>query len=205
MQQATVNLLADMGAQPATLAIRPGRHSASTDTTPPTATVTSPSEGAGLTDGSSIDDLRHGDGCRRRRGRRGRSLDRRRRDLAYGHRDLSWTYTWIVHGAPSTTIKARAVDDSGNIGAASAARTVSVSCPCSIFSGMTPASPDSEDGNSVELGVKFRSDIAGQINGIRFYKASTNTGTHVGSLWTSSGTLLAQANFTGETSSAGSR
>ena len=113
----------------------------------------------------------------------------------------SWTYPWIVHGAPSTTIRARAVDDSGNIGAPSAARTVSVSCPCSIFRRETPASPDSEDGSSVELGVKFRSDVAGQINGIRFYKAATNTGTHVGSLWTSSGTLLAQATFTGESSS----
>ncbi len=30
--------------------------------------------------------------------------------------------------------------------------------------------------NSVELGVKFRSDVAGRITGIRFYKADTNTG-----------------------------
>ena len=30
------------------------------------------------------------------------------------------------------------------------------------------------------------------VTGIRFYKAATNTGTHVGSLWTSTGTLLAR-------------
>jgi hypothetical protein len=39
------------------------------------------------------------------------------------------------------------------------------------------------------------------IRGIRFYKASTNTGTHVGNLWTSTGTLLASATFTGESAS----
>jgi hypothetical protein len=49
--------------------------------------------------------------------------------------------------------------------------------------------------------VKFRSDVNGKITGIRFYKASTNTGTHVANLWTSSGTLLTTATFTGETAS----
>ncbi len=201
MQQATVNLLADMGAQPATLQSGLVAQTASTDSTPPTATVTSPSEGAGLTDGSSTTisgtatDAGGGVVAAVEVSTDGGSTWH----TATG--TSSWTYPWIVHGAPSTTIKARAVDDSGNIGSASAARTVSVSCPCSIFSGMTPASPDSQDGNAVELGVKFRSDVAGQISGIRYYKASTNTGTHVGSLWTSNGTLLAQANFSGETSS----
>ena len=57
--------------------------------------------------------------------------------------------------------------------------------------------PDS----AVELGVKFRSDVAGTITGIRFYKASTNTGTHVGNLWSSTGTLLATATFANETAS----
>ncbi len=53
----------------------------------------------------------------------------------------------------------------------------------------------------VELGVKFRSDVDGYITGIRFYKASTNTGTHVGNLWTSSGGLLATATFINESAS----
>ena len=55
--------------------------------------------------------------------------------------------------------------------------------------------------NPVELGVKFRSDVAGAITGIRFYKSAGNTGTHTGSLWTSSGTLLATGTFTNETAS----
>ena len=65
----------------------------------------------------------------------------------------------------------------------------------------TPPVPDSGDGHSVELGVKFSSEVAGKITGIRFYKATANTGTHVGSLWSSTGTLLASATFTSETAS----
>ena len=55
--------------------------------------------------------------------------------------------------------------------------------------------------NSLEVGVKLRSDVAGYVTAIRFYKASANTGTHIGNLWTSNGTLLASAPFTGETAS----
>ncbi|HEY5752810.1 MAG TPA: DUF4082 domain-containing protein [Chthoniobacterales bacterium] len=68
-------------------------------------------------------------------------------------------------------------------------------------SSATPAVVDSGPDSSVELGVKFRSDAAGSITGIRFYKAGANTGTHTGSLWSSNGTRLAQATFAGETSS----
>jgi hypothetical protein len=57
------------------------------------------------------------------------------------------------------------------------------------------------DSSSVELGVRFKSDVNGSITGLRFYKGPSNAGTHVGSLWSSTGTLLAQATFTGETTS----
>jgi hypothetical protein len=73
--------------------------------------------------------------------------------------------------------------------------------PDTIFGPATPATVDSGDSHSVALGVKFRSEVAGAVTGIRFYKASTNTGAHVGSLWSASGTLLASATFTGETAS----
>ena len=55
--------------------------------------------------------------------------------------------------------------------------------------------------SAIELGVKFRSTIDGFITGIRFYKGPQNTGVHVGNLWTSTGTLLSTATFTGETAS----
>jgi hypothetical protein len=74
------------------------------------------------------------------------------------------------------------------------------SCPCSIWDGSTtPAVAATSETQAVELGVKFRSDIDGYITGIRFYKGAGNTGTHVGSLWGASGTLLGSATFTGET------
>ena len=64
-----------------------------------------------------------------------------------------------------------------------------------------PVNVSASDENAVEVGVKFRSDVAGTITGIRFYKATANTGAHVGNLWTSTGTLLATATFTSETAS----
>ncbi len=41
-----------------------------------------------------------------------------------------------------------------------------------------PSLVDSNDGQAVELGMKFRSDNNGYITGLRFYKTTTNTGTH---------------------------
>ncbi len=75
-------------------------------------------------------------------------------------------------------------------------------CPCSLFaSSATPTTIDSNDNNAVEVGVQFSSTTSGFISGVRFYKAAANTGIHVGSLWTSDGTLLAQATFSNETTS----
>ena len=74
--------------------------------------------------------------------------------------------------------------------------TLSIWLPSTV-PGVVDGGPDS----AVELGVKFRSDVAGTITGIRFYKAMANTGTHVANLWSSTGTLLATATFSGETAS----
>jgi hypothetical protein len=64
-----------------------------------------------------------------------------------------------------------------------------------------PTRADFGADRSIEVGVKFRSDVAGVVKGIRFYKSAANTGTHSGSLWSSAGTRLANATFTGETAS----
>jgi hypothetical protein len=66
---------------------------------------------------------------------------------------------------------------------------------------LIPAQIDSRDRNAVELGVRFQADVEGVISGIGFYKARTNTGTHVASLWSNTGTLLAQATFHAESAS----
>jgi hypothetical protein len=62
-----------------------------------------------------------------------------------------------------------------------------------------PATVTDPDGSAVELGVKFQSSVAGTVTGVRFYKGPQNTGTHVGHLWSSSGTKLATVTFTNET------
>ena len=78
-----------------------------------------------------------------------------------------------------------------------------LSCPCSVFPiTAVPANPAAtDDPNAVELGMKFQASVNGSIIGIRFYKGATNTGIHVGRLWTSTGILLASVTFINETSS----
>ncbi|MDQ0322201.1 hypothetical protein QO002_004407 [Pararhizobium capsulatum DSM 1112] len=65
----------------------------------------------------------------------------------------------------------------------------------------TPATVTVNDNSPVNLGMKFQADVSGWVTGIKFYKGPSNTGPHTGYLWTSSGTLLASANFTNESAS----
>ena len=65
----------------------------------------------------------------------------------------------------------------------------------------TPAILADPDPNSISLGVKFLATEGGAITGLKYYKGAGDTGTHVGSLWTSAGTLLASATFTNESAS----
>jgi Domain of unknown function (DUF4082) len=71
----------------------------------------------------------------------------------------------------------------------------------------TPSTVDSGDGASVNVGVAFWSETVGYITGVRFYKATTNTGTHKGDLWYiakdpgGGAPKLAEVTFTGETAS----
>ncbi|MGA9208607.1 MAG: DUF4082 domain-containing protein [Terriglobales bacterium] len=104
--------------------------------------------------------------------------------------------------AGAYTVTATSVADTTESGSA----TVNVGTPgiltASLWpSNTVPGTVDSGDGSAVELGVQFTSSTAGAITGVKFYKSANNTGTHVGNLWTSSGTLLASATFTNETAS----
>ena len=49
--------------------------------------------------------------------------------------------------------------------------------------------------------MRFTPSRAGSLTAVRFYKASTNTGTHVVHVWSATGTLLATVTATGETAS----
>jgi hypothetical protein len=202
MQQATVNLFADQGAQPHSVMSGLTAASPSGDQTAPSSTISAPANNANLADGTRVtvsgtaSDTGGGvvagvevseDGGTNWRPASGTS---------------NWTYSWIAHGNPNTTLKTRAVDDSGNLETPKAGVIPNVACPCSIWGpNVTPAGVDSGDGNSVEIGMRFSTERAGNITGIRFYKSGANTGTHVGNLWSDSGQLLARATFSNETSS----
>ncbi len=77
-----------------------------------------------------------------------------------------------------------------------------LACPCTGFQATdTPAVAAALDNAPLEVGVKFRATQAGFITGLRYYKGGLNTGAHIGHLWSSSGAMLAEATFTGETAS----
>ncbi len=205
MQQATVNLLADMNAQPATL--QPGLlpATAPTDTTAPASAISTPAAGITVPPGAPVtvtgtaSDSGGGvvggvevsvDGGTTWHPASGRA---------------AWSYTWSPTVAGTAVIRSRAVDDSGNIESPGAGRSITVhaqTCPCSIWSAASlPVTSSADDSGAVNLGVKFKSDVKGLVNGVRFYKGAGNTGTHVGALWSATGTLLASVTFTGETAS----
>ena len=204
MQQATVNLLADMNAQPATLQGDLVPASASTDTSPPSAAITSPQGGAIVDSGTTLTITGTASDVDGQVGAVEVSTD----DGATWHPAdgrATWTYRWVPGPLGPTALRARAVDDSGNIGDVSPATLVTVNqriCPCTgVPDGATPAIASSEDPKAVELGVRFHSDVHGLVSAIRFYKGDGNTGPHTGRLWTDSGTLLGTVDFTDETDS----
>ena len=204
IQQATINLLADMGVQPTNLQPSLVPATASWDITPPTSTITSPPSGGSVASGSGVTvtgtagdadgavatvevSVDGGTTWHRATGRQ------------------NWTYSWRPGELGTATIMSRAADDSGNLESPSTPSVVSVAqalCPCTIWDDTTtPWWTDVTDTTAQELGVKFQSDVPGVVTGIRFYKSAANIGTHVGHLWSASGTLLAAAIFTGESAS----
>jgi hypothetical protein len=67
-----------------------------------------------------------------------------------------------------------------------------------IFGDKIPRVATDPDRARVELGVRFRSTVAGVIDGIRYYKSATNVGPHTGTLWDGTGRKLATLRFDSE-------
>ena len=204
MEQATVNLFADMGVQPSTLQSGLVAATQSTVTAGPTVSVATPAPNVStpamspVTISGTATPASGAVVARVEVSTDGGTTWNPATGLG------TWTYSWTPLATGSATILVRAEDDSDNIGtAASIPVTVTAAvCPCSVFpDASTPAKPDSGDANSVDVGMKFQPSQSGEITGIQFYKSAANTGTHVGSLWTSTGTLLGSVTFTNETAS----
>ena len=199
MQQATVNLFADMHAQPGSLDPSLTAASASTDTTAPSAAIVSPATGTTVTPGTTV--TIQGTATDAGGGRVGGvevSLDGGTSWHPASGRE-SWRYTWTPSAAGQVTLMARAADDSANLGAATSA-TIRVggsrSCPCSLFGDLAPTQ-STNDNQAIEVGVRFRADVDGFITGLRYYGAASST-PRVGHLWTEAGTQLASATFVGD-------
>ncbi|MBY5679871.1 DUF4082 domain-containing protein [Rhizobium leguminosarum] len=200
VQQAMVNLLADMGIQPGTLQSGLTAGTASSDLTAPTSVITVPATatvGSTVTITGTATDTGGGVIA---------AVEVSTDNGASWHPatgDENWTYSWSPQTAGTYTIRSRAVDDNVNLETPSAGRTVTVSGPSytSLFGSATPAVVNTNDTSAVELGVKFQTSLAGTVTGIRFYKGNLDTGTHTGSLWSSTGTQLATLTFTNETAS----
>jgi hypothetical protein len=205
VQQATVNVLADMGVQPQTLQTSLLIASSSTDHTAPTSKITSvstssPTEGQTVTVTGTATDVGGVIGGVEVSADGGKTWHPATSNV--GAATEAWSYTFTAPGAGTYMLESRAVDDSINLETPSDGQsyTVKPTSSLSIFSGVTtPTSTFDKDPSPVEVGVKFTSTTSGKITGIRFYKAAGNTGVHIGDLWSSSGTPLASATFSGET------
>ena len=72
----------------------------------------------------------------------------------------------------------------------------------SIFTTQLPTRQTVNDTiGGLEIGVKFKTAVAGDITGIKFYKTAGNEGTHTAQLYTANGTLLASEISKNETDS----
>ncbi len=206
MQQATVNLLADMNVQPQSLQNNLVPASASTDNAPPVSVIQSPHTGDSFANGTVITIS----GTASDSGGLVAAVEVSVDNGVTWHPAVGreqWSYRWVANINNSVTIKSRATDDSLNMEIPSSGITISSGANnpppfnSSIWSPSNGPTDYSPDPGPLEVGVKFRSDTAGLITGIRFYKNTSNTGPHSGHLWSSTGTLLGSVNFTGETAS----
>jgi large repetitive protein len=217
MQQATINLLADMSVQPdPTAFLEPGltRATTTTDVTPPVSIITAPVNGELVPQNNSYTikgtatdvggvvagvDISVDGGLTWQ--------------AATG--TTSWSFSWTPTVLGNVTIKSRAFDDIGNIevpgGSEGSANTISVTVvtgtppsggPFNIFNPplQTPSPSDEvPDPNSVTLGVKFRAAFDGVVSAVRFYKPKDDAATtHSVQLWSyPAGVLLGSGTVNG--------
>ena len=201
MRQATLNLLADMGATATTLATGLSPASQSADSVAPTSGITAPTSNQAANVGDMItvkgtaSDAGGGivaavevsvDGGATFHAAAGRS---------------SFSYDGVLTGTGPDAIQVRAIDDSGNIQTPTTKLAVNASCPCSIFGALSPTNASVADSAPTTLGTRFVPAADGFISGIRFYKGSANTGAHVGTLYDAAYNTLATVNFGNETTS----
>ncbi|WP_244484440.1 DUF4082 domain-containing protein [Mesorhizobium sp. Root552] len=204
VQQAMVNLFAEMGIQPGTLMASLVAASKTTDHAAPVSVVTSPTQSGSYTAGQPVvisgtaTDSGGGLVAVVEVSTDGGTTWRRASGLQ------NWTYTFTPLAGGTYNIKTRAVDDSVNLETPGAGVNITVT-PAQLTSLFSPSEvPEilsDRDSRFVNIGMRFSSSQSGTIIGMKFYKGLGDGGTHVGTLWSSTGTKLATATFTNETAS----
>jgi len=201
MQQATVNILADMGVQPATLQTALGLVPAlaSTDTTPPISTITSPASGSSVAPGSSVTisgtAVDSGGGVV---GAVEISVD----GGATWHPAVgreNWSYTTTFNNNATVSIRSRAVDDSGNLEVPGPGITITVG---------TPAPPPTVNSVNPSSGTQGQSLPSVIITGSNFQSGATcsfGAGITVNSCSFNSGTQLTANVTISSTATVGTR
>src|SRR6516164_17108 len=172
---------------------------ASNDHTSPTAVITSPSGGTNVIQGQTVTIT----GTASDVGGRVAGIEVSTDGGATWHPaagTTNWSYTWTPAGPGTDVIEARATDDSVNLQSSPATVSVNVtrpSTPQSLFSASnTPAELSPNEGQQLEVGVKFQSSVAGQITALKFYRSASDTGSDLLDLWSSTGINLASVPFT---------
>jgi hypothetical protein len=113
-----------------------------------------------------------------------------------------FTLSWNSAAAPNGRhdLQILGVDTAGlrNVSARTTVFTSNAGAPLAPTPGYSlwstsaqPAAHNPRNTQAVEVGVKFKSDVAGTVSAIRFYRNSTSTSGYTVHLWSSTGTLLA--------------
>jgi VCBS repeat-containing protein len=111
------------------------------------------------------------------------------------------TFSGTPAAANVGTISVRAT--AADLGALAANETFSIAVTTtapppsgSLFSASnTPAQTNLNDGQPLEVGLKFTASTAGQITALKFYRSPGDTGPDLLDLWTATGTKLASVTF----------
>lgn len=123
-------------------------------------------------------------------------------NLRWRNRDEVGVELWVAEEQSKDLEVKHASESVGYLVIEPAAASSDCATPCSLWDeATTPSVAATSEEAAQELGMRFRSEVAGQVTGVRFYKGSGNNGTHVGRLWSGSGQLLAEATFADESAS----
>jgi hypothetical protein len=127
-------------------------------------------------------------------------------DLLGNTRDLAWDmgayeFGGVTGSSPSAPQPTATTTPTSTPQATSTPTATPASTSESLLGSSAPATISANDGVTYELGMKFSAKVTGTITAIRFYKSPSESGTHTGKIYSSTGALLASVTFMNESAS----